>query len=95
MPCSIRSFDPQHGGVDCRERCGPIFDQQIGQVDVHGEAWHVAHEKVDRGATFERENPLLGDERKDANEQGDLLPVRVQKGHEIHGPPRSDGTVML
>jgi hypothetical protein len=84
MPRSIRSSDPQHGGVDRRQRCGPIFDRQIGQIDVHGEARHIAHEQVDRGAAFERESPLLGDERKDANEQGDLLPVGVQEGHEVH-----------
>jgi len=88
-------LDPQHGSVDCRERCGPIFDRQIGQVDVHGEARHLAHEHVDRGAAFERESPVLRDRWEDANKQGDLLPICVQEGHELHGPPRSGGTVML
>jgi hypothetical protein len=31
------------------------FDRQMGQVDVHGDARHVAHEQVDRDAAFQRE----------------------------------------
>jgi len=71
-----------------------ILDRQIGQVDVHRQARHVAHEQVDRGTAFEGEGFFLRHERNGADEKGDLLPVRVEKGHDARYPARSDGTVM-
>ena len=61
--------------------------------DEHDKALALWAAKGKQG--FERESPLLRGERKDANEKGDLLPICVEEGHEIHEPPRSGGTVML
>lgn len=87
-------LDAQHGGVGRGERGGAILDRQIGEVDVDREAWQVAHEQVDRCAALEGKDSFLSNERENADEKGDLLPVVVEKSHGDQCASRSAGTVI-
>ncbi len=47
--------DTVQGLVNGRQRLLPVTVRQVDQVDVHGQAWQVAHEQIDGGAALEGE----------------------------------------
>ena len=73
--------DSPQGRVDCGERCVPILDRQIGQVDIHRQPWEIADEKIDRRAALQGEAGFLEHEGEGSDEEADLPGVDVTDRH--------------
>jgi hypothetical protein len=50
-----------HRRVDGRQGFGTRLNRQVGEVNVDGQAGHVADEQIDRRAAFERKACFLRD----------------------------------
>ena len=80
-PSRMRSAMPPHRRVDIGERGRPVLDRQIGEVDVHREARHVAHKEIDGRAALQGEAGFLATSGIVADQQRGLAAVFFRRCH--------------
>jgi hypothetical protein len=72
--------DSLHGHINCRQRFGARENGQISEVDIDGQARHVADEQIDGRAALKGEAIFLCDEGQNSDQQLSLFAIDLTEG---------------